>query len=139
MRIQRSIRIALAAGMLVAATGHAASATDNGASCGSDPAKPSTMWKGSALCHFEFRGLPLIVRGTATATGTARVRVWISATQGGPPILECQGTGSGSASCQAGLPDSSTNLGQLPPLQLLFCQVQGVSTGHYRCQSSFGI
>lgn len=136
---QRSLRIAFAAGLIAAATGQAAPAADAGSSCGSDVTRDSTKWVGSAKCHFEFRGLPLIVIGSATATGTASVRVWISATDGGPPIVECQASRSGSTGCQAGIPDSSTRWGQLPPLQLLFCKVQGVSTGHYRCQSSFGI
>lgn len=141
MRPHRSLRIVLAAGLLAAASGSPAPApaTDAGAGCGSDTKNPNTRWTRPQQCHFEFRGLPLIVRGSASATGTARVRVFISTVRFGPPIVECSSTGSGFTECDAGLPSSSAKLGQTPPLQTIWCHVEGVSTGHFWCQSALGI
>jgi len=140
MMTRRSLRIGIAAAILLGATGQSAPASDAGAGCGSDPAKPATKWTTSSprQCHFQFRGFPLIARGDATATGTASVHVWISLVQGGPPLVECSRSANGSAGCQTGVPDSTTPV-QVQPLQTIWCHVQGVGTGNYWCQSAYGI
>lgn len=139
MKVGRMMTITVAAGMLAAVAGGPASAGDAGGGCGSDPSKPATQWVARAKCHFQFRGFPLLMRGSATATGTANVRVWISAVENGPALpAGCSATGNGSASCQAGFPDSSTMI-DLKQLQTIWCNVEGRSSGQYWCQSAGGI
>ncbi|HVL89621.1 MAG TPA: hypothetical protein VM841_05225 [Actinomycetota bacterium] len=124
---------------VAASTGSPAGAHGGGASCGSDPAKPSTRWVGSTSCHFEFRGAPLKVFGTATAaSGEARLRIWISTTGGGPAIVECIASGTGETACANTLGDQAPLL-QLPPMRELWCNVEGTDSGDYRCLSALGI
>ena len=136
--MKRSIPTALGLVLIVATAGHSVRASDSGGGCGSDPAKPATAWQGSATCHFQFRGFPLIARGNATKNGTATVHVWISLTETSPPIVECRASGTNTASCQSGFPDSTTNIDVGQPLQTISCHVEGAATGHYWCQSASG-
>lgn len=137
MKVGRTIAVAVA--MMAVSAGQPASADDEGGGCGSDPSKPATRWVATAACHFQFRGFPLLVRGSATATGVAGVRVWISAVKDGPAILaECRAAGDGSASCRGGFPDSGPMI-DIEQLHSIWCNVEGRSEGQYWCQSALGI
>ena len=85
-------------------------------------------------CAFFIRGVPTAISATASTTsGTAAIHAWIDAdpAQQGvvtPPLLECIGSGSGRASCDASVSIGS-QVDSTKQLYLVTCHLSGTGTG----------
>lgn len=143
-RIAVSVRImAILTLLVVGGIAAPAPAPDAGSACGkTDPDDP---WRRSHICHFWFRGLPIVVQGDAIGKdGATQLRVWVSPLEDPTvPLVECTATdtdGSGFARCSNGVPDETSQWPEYGGARavLLYCNVEGARRGTYLCVSGFG-
>ena len=105
-----------------------ARAGDIGAECGGD-------WRTRNACTITFRGLPIKVWGTASASGLAQLTVSVQVPDTGVPLLACTGAGNGTASCSQAYPAEEPPV-TWAPITHLRCVVEGQEAGTYGCKSA---
>lgn len=99
----------------------------------------------SGSCSFYFRGFPILLSGTATAsTGNANVHVWVTFDPApgvtGPIVGECTHAPTAStARCEGSFGQTGYTLDSTKRLQVITCHVEGQVSGSFSCESGVAI